>query len=120
MSDEFLKVASKEINDDLYELEQILSSCHADADVISNLDKFQKPIHKIKGLAPMMNKKDLGDLSSSLDAIFKQISNESPVENIFNILNDIIPNLKFVMLEPNYDLTMIKQRISDIQNVLNL
>lgn len=120
MSDEFLKVATQEINDDLSELEKILTLCQNDADVLSNAEKFQKHTHKIKGLAPMMGKEDLGNLSSSLDVIFKKISNESPVENILNILNDIIPNLKFVMFEPDYDLTMIKQQISHIQNILSL
>ncbi|MEX0862384.1 hypothetical protein [Nitrosopumilus sp.] len=120
MSDEFLKVAAKEINDDLSELEKILTLCHTDADILSNIEKFQKYTHKIKGLAPMMGKEDLGDLAFSLDSIFKKISIDSPVENIFNILSDVIPNLKFVMLEPDYDLTMLKQQISHIQNILNI
>lgn len=120
MSDEFLKVAAQEINDDLSELEKILALCHTDADVLSNIEKFQKHTHKIKGLAPMMGKEDLGDLTASLDSIFKKISNGSAAENIFKILSDIIPNLKFVMLEPDYDLTMIKQQISHVQNILNI
>lgn len=120
MSDEFLKVATKEIRDDLSELEKILALCHADADVLSNIEKFQKHTHKIKGLAPMMGQEDLGDLASSLDSIFKKISNGSPVENIFKILNDVVPNLKFVLLEPDYDLTMLRQQISHVQNILDI
>jgi len=120
MSDEFLKIAAKEINEDLSELEKIITLCRTDADILSNVDKFQKHTHKIKGLAPMMGKEDLGDLSSSLDSIFKKLSNGSHVENIFNILNDIIPNLKFVMSQPDYDLTTLKQRIFHVQNLLNV
>lgn len=120
MSDEFLKIAAKEINDDLSEMEKIIALCRTDADILSNIEKFQKHTHKIKGLAPMMGQEDLGDLASSLDSIFKKISNGSRTENIFNILSGVIPNLKFVMLKPGYDLTMLKQQISHLQNILNI
>jgi len=115
MSDEFLKIATKEINEDILELEKILSSCKTDIDVISNTSQFQKHTHKIKGLAPMMGKQNLGDLSSSLDSIFKKLLDDSKVEGIFSILNDVVPIMKLVMIEPNYDLTEIKQKISQIE-----
>ena len=119
MSDEFLKVATTEINDDISELEKILFSCKTDADVISCVDKFQKHTHKIKGLAPMMGKDDLGILSASLDSIFKKILNGSRLENIFGILNDSIYCMKLTMAEPDSDLTEIKNRISQIEDILN-
>lgn len=119
MSDEFLEVATKEINEDISELEKIMSSCATDADVLLNVSKFQKHTHKIKGLAPMMGKENLGGISSSLDLIFKKISNGSIVDGIFSILNDVIPNMKFVMIEPDYDLKEIKQKISQIEDILN-
>ena len=115
MSDEFLKVATKEINEDIFELEKILSLCKTDTDVISNASQFQKHTHKIKGLAPMMGKQNLGDLSSSLDSIFKKLLDGSRVEGIFSILNDILPLMKLVIIEPDYDLTEIKQKISQIE-----
>jgi chemotaxis protein histidine kinase CheA len=115
MSDEFLKIATKEINEDIIELEKTLFSCKNDTDVISNASQFQKYTHKIKGLAPMMGKENLGDLSSSLDSIFKKLLDASKVEGIFNILNDVIPAMKLVMIEPNYDLTEIKQKIFQIE-----
>jgi chemotaxis protein histidine kinase CheA len=119
MSDEFLKVATIEINDDISALEKILFSCKTDADVVSSADKFQKHTHKIKGLAPMMGKDDLGILSASLDAIFKKILNGSRVENIFDVLNDSIYCMKLTMAEPSSDLTEIKNRISQIEDILN-
>ena len=118
MSDEFLKVATTEINDDISELEKILFSCKTDTDVVSCADKFQKHTHKIKGLAPMMGKDDLGILSASLDAIFKKILNGSRVENIFGVLNDSIYCMKLTMAEPDSDLTEIKNRISQIEDIL--
>lgn len=119
MSDEFLKVATTEINDDISELEKIFFSCKTDVDVVSCADKFQKHTHKIKGLAPMMGKDDLGILSASLDAIFKKILNGSRVENIFGVLNDSIYCMKLTMAEPDSDLTEIKNRISQIEDILN-
>lgn len=119
MSDEFLKVATTEINDDISELEKILFSCKTDTDVVSCADKFQKHTHKIKGLAPMMGKDDLGILSASLDVIFKKILNGSKVKNIFDVLNDSIYCMKLTMAEPESDLTEIKNRISQIEDILN-
>ena len=119
MSAEFIKVATIEINEDISELEKILFSCKTDTNVVSCIDKFQKHTHKIKGLAPMMGKDDLGTLSASLDNIFKKILNGSRVENIFDLLNDSIYCMKLTMAEPDSDLTEIKNRISQIEDILN-
>ncbi|MCJ8307268.1 MAG: hypothetical protein MJK05_09560 [Nitrosopumilus sp.] len=51
MSDEFIKLATKEINDAISELQQIMITCQNDSDISSNADEFQKHTHKIKGLA---------------------------------------------------------------------
>ena len=56
MSDEFIKIATEEINEELSGMGQLLSACQNDADVFSGASKFQKHTHKIKGLAPMMSK----------------------------------------------------------------
>ena len=119
MSDEFLKVATKEINEDISELEKIISSCKTDADVISNASAFQKHTHKIKGLAPMMGKQSVGELCDSLDSIFKKLLDGSKAEGIFKILSDVLPIMKLAMIEPNYNLTEIKEKISQIEDILN-
>ena len=119
MSDEFVKIATQEINEEISELDKILSACQNDDDALSHADKFQKHTHKIKGLAPMMGKEELGALSSTLDTILKEVIDGRQIEGIFNILNDSIPHMKNSMSEPEYDLNSIidksKQFLSNLE-----
>ena len=119
MSDEFLAVATKEISGDISELQTIFSNCISDADVLSNAEKLQKFTHKIKGLSPMMGRTDLGTLAASLDSIFKKLQDLDTCDGIFEILNDVIPNMNSILSEPDYNLTNIDIRISQIENILN-
>lgn len=72
MSDEFIKIATSEINEEISGLEKIMATCQNDADILSNSDKFEKCTYKIKGLAPMMEKEELGNFSAVLDLILKK------------------------------------------------
>lgn len=85
MSDDFLRVATREINDDLEGMQDILSKCHSDGDILKVVPELEKRMHRIKGLAPMMGKKDIGELSSLIDAILKKI-----------LLGESIGSLKFL------------------------
>ena len=119
MSDEFIEVATKEINEDISELDKIFSTCQNDANILSNADKFQKCTHKIKGLAPMMGKEELGSFSAILDSILKKMIDGITINGIFNDMSDFISSMKQYMSEPDYNLTEIKNRISQILNNLN-
>ena len=114
MSDEFLAVATKEITDDIVSIENILKLCTNDIDVFQNASKFQKHTHKIKGLAPMMGKESLGDLSSSLDNIFKKIVDGDHVNGIFNLMQDSIIHMKKSMDELDYDFSQINEKIRQL------
>ncbi len=119
MSDEFIKIATKELNEEITELDEILSTCQNDANVFSSADKFQKHTHKIKGLAPMMGKGELGSFVAMLDSILKKMIDGITINGIFNDMSDSISSIKQYMSEPNYDLTEIRNRISQILNNLN-
>ena len=114
MSDEFIAVATKEVTDDIDSIENILKLCTSDIDVFQNATKFQKHTHKIKGLAPMMGKEPLGDLSSSLDDIFKKIIDGENVVGIFNVMFESITHMKKSMNETDYDFTQINERIRQL------
>ena len=118
MSDEFIKIATKEINEEISELDQLLSACQNDADVFSSADKFQKHTHKIKGLAPMMGKEELGSFSALLDSILRKMMNGATINDIFNDMIYSISLMKKSMSEPDCDLTEIKHKISQILNNL--
>jgi len=119
MSDEFIETATKEINKEISELEKILSSCQNNVNVFSSAEKFQKHTHKIKGLAPMMGKEELGIFSAILDSIFKKMMDGDTIDDVFNVLSDSISSMKQYMSEPDYNLAEIKIRISQILNNLN-
>ncbi len=118
MSDEFIKIATREINEEISGLEQLLSACQNDTDVFSSADKFQKHTHKIKGLAPMMGKEELGSFSALLDSTLEKMMNGTTITGIFNDMIDSISLMKKSMSEPDCDLAEIKNRISQILNNL--
>lgn len=86
MSDEFIKLATKEINEEIIGIGDILNSCNDDANVFKNSDSLQKHTHKIKGLAPMMGKNTMGSLVSVLDDILKQIMAGKTPQGIFDVM----------------------------------
>jgi chemotaxis protein histidine kinase CheA len=116
MSNEFLKIATAEINDEISEIQNILNSCHDNLDISANAAKIQKSTHKIKGLAPMMGKEELGNLSSLLDSVLKKIMDGIIIDEIFESLIDAVDEMKNSMTNSDYNLDEIKQRISKISS----
>jgi HPt (histidine-containing phosphotransfer) domain-containing protein len=114
MSDEFIKIATKEINYEIIELKNILDFCTNDEDVCQNATKFQKHTHKIKGLAPMMGKEELGGLSSQLDDILKEMIEGKKIGGIFDILTESLHSMQNSMNEPNCDLSQINNKIKQL------
>lgn len=73
MSEEFLRVAKKEVSDDISEIGNLLRLCSGDSDITKNATEIAKHTHKLKGLAPMMGKAEIGDIASVLDALLKLV-----------------------------------------------
>lgn len=73
MSDNFLRIARKEIQEELEGLHKILSSCSNDTDISNNGNSIEKHLHKIKGLAPMMGQNEVGEIAKMADTILKHI-----------------------------------------------
>jgi len=104
----------KEINDEITDLENILNFCANNDDVHQNANKFQKHTHKIKGLAPMMGKEELGGLSSLLDGMLKKMIDGKKIEGIFDIFTESLHYMKNSMNEPNCDLSQINDKIKKL------
>lgn len=113
MSEEFIKVATKEIYQELEEITSILQSCEGDNDVTKNSDKIEKHMHKIKGLAPMMGKGEIGELAKILDVLLKQITSGRKIDGFFESLSSSVEQMKMAMKRP-HDLTQIKKQVSEI------
>ncbi|MCH8915077.1 MAG: hypothetical protein IIA82_04450 [Thaumarchaeota archaeon] len=114
MSDEFITIATKEINDEITDLENILNFCANNDDVYQNAKKFQKHTHKIKGLAPMIGKEELGGLSSLLDIMLKKMIEGEKIEEIFDIFTESLHHMKNTIKEPNCDLSQINNKIKQL------
>lgn len=113
MSDEFIKVATLEINNELSSISTILDLCQNDVDVSKNSDKIEEHMHKIKGLAPMMGKENIGSLAKTLDSILKKIVSGQKVDGFFDALSISIEQMKITMNKP-HDLGEVQKQISDI------
>jgi chemotaxis protein histidine kinase CheA len=116
MSDEFIEIATKEINDEILKIQKIVNSCHNSNDVFENVVIIQQSTHKIKGLAPMMGKTTLGNLAVSLDALFKKIFNDSIPDDLFESLVAVVIEMKNSMDNSDYNLDKILQRISKMSS----
>lgn len=119
MSDEFLKIATIEINDEILEMQHILNSCRNSDDVSANAAKIQRSTHKIKGLAPMMGKEDLGSISSLLDSILKKVIDGVIADEIFELLITAVDEMKHSMAYSDYNLDEIKQRIIKMSSTIS-
>ncbi len=113
MSDEFIKVATREINDELSGITTILKSCSNDDDVSKNSDKIEQHMHKIKGLAPMMGKENVGIVAKILDSILKKIVSGTKVEGFHILLSTSIEQMSMAM-EKNHDLNELQKNVSEI------
>jgi len=113
MSDEFMKVATLEINNELSSISTILDLCQNDAGVSKNSDKIEKHMHKIMGLAPMMRKENIGSLAKTLDSILKKIVSGQKVDGFFEALSMSIEQMK-ISMDKHHDLGEIQKQISDI------
>ena len=82
MSEEFLRVAKKELSQDIAEIGNLLNHCSNDDDITKHASDIEKHIHKIKGLAPMMGQEQIGDIASLLDRILKVMLSGKSVPGI--------------------------------------
>jgi len=117
MSKEFLKIATDEINNEISQIQNVVSSCLTSHELCKNAAQIQKSTHKIKGLAPMMGKEELGILSGLLDSVFKKISDIAITDEMFDLLKNAVSEMKNSMIYNDYDLDEIKQKISQMSSV---
>ena len=118
MSDEFLKVATKEINDELAGIADILGACQNDDDVFKNSEQIERHMHKIKGLAPMMGKENVGALAKSLDIILKKLTAGQKLDGFFEPLSTAVSEMKNAMEKP-CDLSQALKEIDEISSKVN-
>jgi chemotaxis protein histidine kinase CheA len=113
ISDEFIKLATQEINEELSDISKILGSCQDDEDISKNSIKIEKHMHNIKGLAPMMGKENIGNVAKHLDSILKKIMSGKKVDGIFEPLCRSIEQMKMNM-DKHHEMKEIQRQVSKI------
>lgn len=113
MSDEFTKAARQEINDELEKNSQILKSCKNDDDIKKNSSEIEKQLHKIKGLAPMMGQKQIGEIASINDTLIKKIIDGKQISGIFETMNKSNHLMKELMIDSSKDISEFLQNIKN-------
>jgi chemotaxis protein histidine kinase CheA len=116
VSEDFINAAINEINEEITGIQSIMNYCKNNLDLYANAEKIQKHTHKIKGLAPMVNKDDLGLLSSLLDSILKKIMKNKNSADLLEIFSISIGEMQKSMIFNNYDLDKINKRVSQISS----
>lgn len=86
MSEEFLRVAKKEVSEDISEIGNLLKRCQDDSDVIKNSADIEKRIHKLKGLAPMMGQEEIGQITILIDKLLKITMTGKMVPGIYDTI----------------------------------
>ncbi len=121
MSDEFLKTARREIEDELSKIETIFDKCLTDKHIQENAAIIQRHFHKIKGLAPMIDENNIGKLASIADTILKHISNKVTFPNSYAILVDVFQKMRTLFDHGNESLNIndfvkkIEKKISEVE-----
>jgi len=111
LSDEFSEQATKEINEELDHNSQILKSCQNDEDISNKCLEIEKHLHKIKGLAPMMGQKKIGELAALNDELIKKFLEGKKIEGIFETIKQSNKLMKDLMQDSTVEIDGLKQTI---------
>jgi len=111
MSDEFIRVATKEINEEIDSVDEILKSCNNNSSAIKKASLIEKHFHKMKGLAPMMGKGDIGEIAAMTDKILKHVIEGNDLNGVYEILLESNKFMKDSMEGANSNMHQLKQKI---------
>ena len=117
MSDEFLRVAKKELSDDITEIGILLQSCFDDSTFYKNVTRLEKHIHKIKGLAPMMGNDQIGNVAALIDKLLKVMLAGGSVQGIYLATKKSQEFMYNALSEADQDFDLLKTEIEKIVNI---
>ena len=112
MSDEFIKVATQEINDELSSINSILESCTTDLLLKNKSNEIEGHMHKIKGLSPMMGQKEIGEISALIDTLLKTENIDNTFDGLLQVVIESIQFMKNAMNGNIENFEELKQKIT--------
>ena len=120
MSEEFIRVATKEINEEIDSINEILKSCNDNSSALKKTSLIEKHVHKIKGLAPMMGKENIGEIAAMIDKILKHVIEGNNLEGVYEILLESIKFMKDSMHGDELNTNQLKQKFeANYANILD-
>lgn len=117
MSDEFLRVAKKEISADIAEIGILLQSCSDDNTFHKNAMPLEKHIHKIKGLAPMMGNDQIGNAAALVDKLLKVLLAGGSVRGIYLATKKSHEFMQNALNGANQDFGLLKTEVEKIVTI---
>jgi len=101
MSDNFQRIARQEIQEELDSLKQILLQCNNDNDISKYGNKIEKHLHKIKGLAPMMDQNNVGEIAKLNDIILRHVIENGVSSGTFQIISESLYMMQEIFNDTN-------------------
>jgi chemotaxis protein histidine kinase CheA len=111
LSDEFLRVARKEVAEDITEVGNLLKKCQNDNDISKNAVDVEKHIHKLKGLAPMMGQIQIGEIATLVDKLLKAVISGKIVPGIYDTVKDSNIMMQQLLSGTKVDFVSLKSQI---------
>lgn len=111
MSEEFIRVATKEVTEDISEIGNLLKGCQNDEDILKHSVDIEKRIHKLKGLAPMMGQEQIGQITILIDKLLKITMAGEMVPGIYNTIKATHQFMEDSMNDAKTDYSSLKNQI---------
>lgn len=90
MSEEFLRIAKQEIQSEIDSLNEIFLICTNDEQLYEKSIEIEKHMHKIKGLAPMMEQEKMGEIAKISDLVLKHVSSHGILKGSHKITSEAV------------------------------
>ncbi|MGI0017377.1 MAG: hypothetical protein ACREA1_01560 [Nitrosotalea sp.] len=114
MSDEFLRVARQEIQSEIDNLKDILVICTNDTQISEKSIDIEKHMHKIKGLAPMMEQEKIGEIARISDIVLKHIASHGVLKGSHGTISDVVQKMSSILDgQANVDTDNFKKTMKD-------
>lgn len=97
MSEEFLRAARQEIQDELDMLHKIVLSCADDHQLYQRSNDVERHMHKIKGLAPMMGQEKVGEVARVSDIIVKHVAKHGSLQGSQGIIANAVKMMQLIL-----------------------
>lgn len=115
MSEDFLKVARQEIQSEIDGLKKDFLECTNDEQFYRKSRDIEKHMHKIKGLAPMMEQEKVGEIARISYIILKHVINHGVLKGSHDIILEAVQRMNNLFeRDANIETNDFRKQVIDI------